>query len=83
MVLGVNVDPTLQIMKETLEDRPLHWRTWWDGVEKDASREYNVIFLPTLVLIDKKGRLHKQFPGLPRNPETLEREIDLLLAPDE
>ena len=58
MNIGVNSDPDLQKLRETLEKENITWRSFWNGPEGTGgpiSSLWNVTRWPTIYIIDHKG----------------------------
>jgi len=66
-VLGVNVEEDTRKARKLLEDAPVSFPVLFDS-ESVVSREYDVIAMPSTILVDRNGRLrylHKGYkPGL-------------------
>lgn len=58
-VIGVNLDPKRETALESLKSRGLSWPTAWDGKswESPLVRSLGINALPTVWLLDAKGRL--------------------------
>ena len=69
MLLGVNADPTRQMLRATQQHEKLPWRSWWDGQGGPITRDYGVDGFPTVFLIDHKGRVRYQTAGIPPRAE--------------
>jgi cytochrome c biogenesis protein CcmG, thiol:disulfide interchange protein DsbE len=63
VVLGVNVDDPLEVARSHAQRQHLSYPIVMDTV-RDASRKYNVEKLPSLVVIDREGRVVKYMTGL-------------------
>jgi hypothetical protein len=74
VLLGVNGDDTREELRETVQDKEINWRNWWDGNGK-IQEAYGVDGYPTIYLIDARGRVQQMFEGAPRD-----RTIDRALA---
>ena len=66
-VIGVNVEEDTRKARKLLEDAPVSFPVLFD-TESVVSREYDVVAMPSTVLVDRNGRLrylHKGYkPGL-------------------
>ncbi|HYQ72153.1 MAG TPA: TlpA disulfide reductase family protein [Gammaproteobacteria bacterium] len=66
-VLGVNVEEDSRKARKMLEDAPVSFPVLFDS-ESVVSREYDVVAMPSTVLVDRNGKaryLHKGYkPGL-------------------
>jgi hypothetical protein len=83
ILLGVSTDPERENVLEFQRDGKVTWRSWWNGKrlkgqDKRITNLWEVSTLPTLFLIDHKGKVRKRFDGVPENGE-LDRLIDKLV----
>lgn len=79
-LLGVDEDESREKCKKVMEENHLTWRSWWDGDHGGPIAEkYNVEGFPTILLIDAKGRIRKQYVGAPDDTAELDRLIDQLV----
>jgi peroxiredoxin len=66
-VLGVNVEEDTRKARKLLEDAPVSFPVLFDS-ESVVSRDYDVVAMPSTILVDRSGRLrylHKGYkPGL-------------------
>ena len=76
-LLGVNSDPDREKLKETLVEKDLTWRSWWDqSTGGPIAKQWNVQGWPTIYLIDDLGRIRfKNVRG-----DDLDRAIEALVA---
>lgn len=63
VVLGVNVDETPEVARSHAQRQRLSYPIVMDTL-REASRKYNVERLPSLVVIDREGRVVKYMTGL-------------------
>ena len=77
VLLTINSESKEKI-KQFLKQNDLNITVLLDP-EGKASQNYNVMYIPQLVLIDKKGVVHKVHIGL-MNEESLEKEFQQLLS---
>ncbi|MBK9266127.1 MAG: TlpA family protein disulfide reductase [Polyangiaceae bacterium] len=63
VVLGVNVDDPPEVARSHAMKQRLSYPIVMDA-SRDASRKYNVAKLPSLVVIDREGRVVKYMTGL-------------------
>jgi hypothetical protein len=78
VVLGVNADDDRATMEQTIKDRDITWRSWWDDDDKIRS-QWGADGFPYLVLIDGTGVIREIIPGRPRDSSYLDRAVDQLL----
>jgi hypothetical protein len=79
IILGVNVDGDLGTMKHSETEQKLTWPSIWDAQHVNANT-YKVSALPTVFLVDYKGRVATPIKaGLP-DEKNLENLIERLLA---
>ena len=57
-----------------VKEKNLIWRSFFDPGGKKISRDYQIEFFPTIMLIDHKGVIRSI------NPQDLDAEIEDLLA---
>jgi thiol-disulfide isomerase/thioredoxin len=66
-VLGVNVEEDTRTARKLLEDAPVSFPVLFDS-DSVVSREYDVVAMPSTILVDRNGKLrylHKGYkPGL-------------------
>lgn len=62
-LLGVNVDPTIEKLRETQKKYHLNWRSWWDGQGGPIVVRWRVEGLPTLYLLDSRGKIRWKSEG--------------------
>jgi hypothetical protein len=74
VLVGVNEDATLKKLKDTQDKEELNWRSFWDGGGGPIALEWKVDGLPTLFLLDHKGKVRWQNLGIP----SLDRMDDLI-----
>jgi len=63
VILGVNVEQELQLAKSFLADTPVDFPILFDSSNK-VSKDYDVIAMPTTVMIDRNGKvryIHKGY----------------------
>ncbi len=58
-IIGVNSDRDREKLKQTLIDKKLTWRSFWNGGSTNGpiSTAWNVRGWPTLYVLDKDGRI--------------------------
>src|SRR5689334_8467973 len=78
VVVGVNGDPDLETLRQTLEKDHVTWRSWCDGRGGPITHSWGIRGFPTVFLIDQRGVIRLKSLGPPRREE-LERQIALLL----
>jgi hypothetical protein len=76
-LLGVNVDPSKEDLKEAQERKKITWRSFWDNRKRIASK-FKVRGYPTLLLIDHKGVIRQVILGRPDDVD-LEKDIMQLI----
>jgi hypothetical protein len=57
-LIGVNSDPDLEKLRETLKEKNLSWRSFWNGPQGTSgpiSTEWNVTGWPTIYVLDQHG----------------------------
>lgn len=57
-LIGVNSDADRKAIKETIEEKNITWRSFWngpDGTRGPISTKWNVSGWPTIYVIDSKG----------------------------
>ena len=72
-LLGVNVDPSKEDLKEAQKEHNITWRSFWDGPKRIASK-FKVRGYPTMFLLNHEGVIRRVYVGRPRDSD-LERDI--------
>jgi hypothetical protein len=57
-LIGVNSDRDLEKLRETVKEKNLTWRSFWNGPEGTSgpiSTEWNVTGWPTIYVLDQNG----------------------------
>jgi hypothetical protein len=57
-LIGVNSDRDLEQIRQTVKEKNLNWRSFWNGPEGTGgpiSAEWNVTGWPTIYILDKDG----------------------------
>ena len=79
VIIGVNSDSDLEEIRETVKEKNITWRSFWNGPEGTGgpiSRRWNVTGWPTIYVIDAKGVIrYKDARG-----DELDEAITTLLA---
>ena len=55
VLLGVNTDGDVATLKQVQEQQHLTWRSWYDGQNGPICKEWNIMYFPSLFVIDAKG----------------------------
>jgi hypothetical protein len=76
-LLGVNTDPSREVMAEAQERLKVPCRSWWDRGLRICN-EWDVESLPAVFLLDHRGVIRYSGSGAPP-PDDLERKIEELL----
>lgn len=78
-IVGVNSDPDLESIRETVKEKSITWRSFWngeDGPRGPISKEWCVRGWPTTYLIDKDGVIrYKNLRG-----DSLDKAIETLMS---
>jgi hypothetical protein len=77
-LLGVDEDADRETLLEAQKKHELNWRSWFDQDRSIAAR-WDVDGLPTLFLIDHKGKIRFQLGGAPSNTKPLDELIENLV----
>jgi hypothetical protein len=77
VLLGVSADETRQELAETVKEKGVNWRNWWDG-EGKIQFDYGVEGYPTIFLLDTNGVVREMFDGAPPR-EKLDRAVERLV----
>ena len=72
-LLGVNVDPSKEDLKDAQEQHHITWRSFWDGSRRIKSK-FKVSAFPTLFLLNHEGVIRQVYEGRPSD-SVLERDI--------
>ena len=67
VLLGINSDPSKEVLKKVTEDEKMTWRSWWDGGSTGGpiATKWNVQGWPTLYVLDHKGVIRHKSAGSP------------------
>ena len=77
VLLGVNSDEDREELKETLEDEPITWRSWWDkSIDGPIHTNWQIELRPAIHLLDAKGVI--RYKDI--EPEDVEKAIEKLLV---
>ena len=76
-LLGINIDPDRGRPRALDAKLGNNWRSWWDPEQKIASR-FDVEYLPTIYILDHRGRVRFAQPGY-IDAGVLDRTIDDLV----
>lgn len=77
-LIGVNSDHSRESARKAVTDERLIWRSFFDGNDDQIARQWQIIGLPTIYLIDHKGVIRHKYEGSPGDA-VLDREIDQLV----
>jgi thiol-disulfide isomerase/thioredoxin len=81
-IVGINADEVDEELFTALEKNKVNWRSFQnrpEDSEVEIADEWNVTALPTLYLLDAKGKIRKIWEAAPDKAE-LDAEIEKLLA---
>ncbi len=67
-LIGVNFDNTRKDMQDTVEQRQINWRSFYDGREGPIGKQWRIRYLPTVYVLDAKGVI--------RHKDLRDRELD-------
>ncbi|MBM4001192.1 MAG: TlpA family protein disulfide reductase [Planctomycetes bacterium] len=68
-LLGINSDPDREKLKETMKEKGITWRSWYDqNTSGPIATQWNVHGWPTIYVLDAKGVI--------RYKNVRERELD-------
>lgn len=74
--LGVMGDETIETVHEAVEGGKITWPVWWNGNDKEISRQWNVRGWPGIYVLDHTGTI--RYKGL--RHELLSRAVRKLVA---
>jgi hypothetical protein len=80
VLLGINSDPSKEVLKKVIADEKMTWRSWWDGGNTSGpiASKWNVRGWPTLYVLDHKGVIRHKWLGSP-GEETLDAALEKLV----
>ena|SRR5581483_6499526 len=80
VLLGVNSDRSKEVLKKTIEDEKMTWRSWFDGPDTSGpiATKFNVQGWPTLYVVDHKGVIRHKWAGSP-GEKVLDEAIEKLV----
>src|SRR5207244_4379174 len=80
VLLGVNSDQSREVAKDAVTKEKLTWRSWFAGSGGGKiAQDYKVQAWPTLYILDAKGVIRHKYVGAPQPPDTLDKNIAVLL----
>jgi peroxiredoxin len=67
VLLGINSDPSKDVLKKVIADEKMTWRSWWDGGNTSGpiASKWNVRGWPTLYVVDHRGIIRHKWVGSP------------------
>jgi hypothetical protein len=78
-LIGVNSDRDREALKDTLKEKGITWRSFWNGPEGTGgpiSKKWNVRGWPTIYVLDAEGKIrYKNVRG-----DDLDRALEKLMA---
>src|SRR5436309_15508225 len=79
-IAGVNSDKDRDKLKETLQEKAITWRSFWNGGSTDGpiATKWNVGGWPTLYILDAKGVIRWKGVGSD-NEKAIDETIERLL----
>ena len=81
VLLGVNADETRGDLRDTVQEKDINWRIWWDGDGK-IQFAYGVEGWPTIYLLDGKGVVREMFDYAPPR-DKLDEAVERLVREEE
>ena len=81
-IIGVNSDSDLEEIRETVKEKNITWRSFWngpDGTRGPISTAWNVSGWPTIYILDAEGKIrykNKRGPEMDEALTTLLAEMD-------
>ena len=80
VLIGVNSDPSKDVLKKVIDKEKMTWRSFWDGGSSGGpiASKWNVRGWPTLYVVDHKGVIRHKWLGSPDN-ETLDKALEKLV----
>ncbi len=72
-LVGVNTDEDIDEIRNVVKEKNLIWRSFQDPRGQRISRQYNIEFFPTVMLIDHRGVIRSI------NPNDIDLEIAKLV----
>jgi hypothetical protein len=80
VLLGINSDPSKDVLKKVIADEKMTWRSWWDGgnTQGPIASKWNVSGWPTLYVLDHKGVIRHKWLGSPGD-KVLDEALDKLV----
>ena len=79
VLIGVNSDKDLDMIRETVKEKNITWRSFWNGPEGTGgpiSKAWNVTGWPTIYVMDAEGVI--RYKGV--RDEKMDEAITALLA---
>jgi hypothetical protein len=78
VLLGVNCDSSLTVLRSTISREAISWRIVWDGPAGSTFASWDVARTPSIYLVDPRGVIRYKHFGAP-DRKALEQQINALL----
>jgi peroxiredoxin len=80
VLIGVNSDPSKDVLKKVIADEKMTWRSFWDGgnTQGPIATKWNVHGWPTLYVVDHKGIIRHKWVGSP-GEEIMDKALEKLV----
>ena len=80
VLIGVNSDPSKDMLKQVISKEKMTWRSFWDGGSTSGpiATKWNVHGWPTLYVVDHKGIIRHKWVGSP-GEEAIDKAVDQLV----
>jgi peroxiredoxin len=76
-MLSVNTDPERETLRKSIREGEITWRCWWDGGrDGPISSRWNILFYPTVFVIDAKGIIRDVGPSGKDINQTVDRLLE-------
>ena len=78
VLLGVNSDKDRTVLKKTIAEEQITWRSWWDEgrIDGPIHTQWQILQRPSIHILDAKGVI--RFKNI--QPEQVDAAIDELLG---
>jgi hypothetical protein len=80
VLIGINSDPSKDVLKKVIADEKMTWRSFWDGGNTSGpiATKWNVHGWPTLYVVDHKGVIRHKWVGSP-GEEKMDKSLEKLV----
>jgi peroxiredoxin len=80
VLIGINSDPSKDVLKKVIADEKMTWRSFWDGGNTSGpiATKWNIHGWPTLYVVDHRGVIRHKWVGSP-GEEKMDKSLEKLV----